>query len=1542
MTRKRHSIVAFLLTLFMIINLVGTTAVAAPTARATDILENDNQSSGIVLTKGAKPNDDGTVDVTIEAFTTGRVTNTNATTPTDIVLVLDVSGSMEQDQVGTYRTVYGPVNGDDYTRYSDYWWRTFYGFQGSGDYYILVGEEYIPVHKEGYDSNRYDYYISDVTNERYYPILDSSITPDRVESYEVVQFYSARSELVAAGRQKMAVMQEAVNKFLTETASKNAGVTDPAKQHRVSIIKFAGDSYYTSGVTVAGNTAVQNAALSGNIGDNKYNNGNYNYTQVVKGLEELTSVNVNDFTSAVSNLEPGGATAVDYGIELADQVLFNRDGSDVENRKEVVIVFTDGEPTHGSSYSSSVAADAISFAADLKKSNAVVYAISMESHADASVLEAPDYENGNKFMHYLSSNFPNSTASGTTIVPGEGSITSGYYMTPSADMSLEMIFDTIVHQIGAPTISLGADAAVYDHISTYFELNTGAVADDVKVYTSARKSDGTWDTLQPSTATVKTENNNSTIIVSGFDFDENYVSAEPRGANNYGKKLVITIKLKPDYEAVERHKEEIKASGGWVYTNNGNALVEDTHDNIAARVASPAVLMNKVTYLVDSSEYDYAYLMPSDKHTLIAEPTKQGHNFSGWETDDVVVSAGEFIMPGEDVVIEGRFTAKEYPVTYKYNTDAPPAGWPAIPTEYNEVHRYGETVEVKPPLTVEAPLNPDDYDFIGWTPENFELPITDGKFTMPAHGVTFIAHFEPKGGVKYHVEHYLEIIPEVDDETNQIIKGSNYDHAYTDVEDVAGKKFGKVYGDERTGTAGDEVKIAWVNYHGFDKKADPAETHITATVASDLVIKLYYTRKANNVSYAYEPIAGVTMPTAPVDINNPYYYGEEVTVAAAADIEGYKFVGWVRDGSTVEVRQPGDEFVMPEGAVSFTGRYEAGNAPYAVKYYLQNLDGTDYDEAVSEGYTETAKPGDRVSAKIKHFDGFRLVPDHVLGNEDDVVKADGSTVLKVYYDRESYEVRYAWLQPQAEYIVNKPYTLPAPATVKYGATFTVAPKLLASGVEDVDSGTGVKYTFNGWYSQNIDLHPGTVTTDFTMPAHNVTIFGGFNAEEPTPTTTVTYDNDDPDIKEPSQDDTETHEYIIVDPNGGSWTHSSGMGETTYGAGYDPHAVLLMEDHRVLEAAERPGYTFIGWRSTNTRPVGGDPTILSNYDESLTNATVSASDVAHVYVAQYEVIPTPPGGGGGGVSTNYKLTYVSNGGTEYPTETYSSGKVVELTKTPTREGYVFDGWHLNEGLTQLAKSVTMNRNITVYAAWIIAEDEYVQDEDDITSPVPDMLNGDDHIAYVIGYNDGTVRPNSNITRAEVSSIFFRLLKSDIRERNLTEDGPYTDVYKGKWYNTAIATMSRLGILEGIGNEKFAPDKPITRAEFAAICARFDDSEVEAKEDFTDVAGHWAEAEIHEAAARGWIKGYDDKTFRPDMPITRAEAMVLINRVLHRVPKTTGDLLSGMITWPDNTDKSKWYYIAIQEATNSHDFENTAGIYERWTKLIANVDWEKYEK
>ena len=231
---------------------------------------------------------------------------------------------------------------------------------------------------------------------------------------------------------------------------------------------------------------------------------------------------------------------------------------------------------------------------------------------------------------------------------------------------------------------------------------------------------------------------------------------------------------------------------------------------------------------------------------------------------------------------------------------------------------------------------------------------------------------------------------------------------------------------------------------------------------------------------------------------------------------------------------------------------------------------------------------------------------------------------------------------------------------------------------------------------------------------------------------------------------------------------------------------------------------------------------------------------------------------------------------------------------------------------------------------------------IPDDVPTGLNGDDHYAYIVGYPNGNVEPNGNITRAEVATIFFRLLTEEVRTANSTQSNSLSDVTRGQWFNHAVSTLSSMGIVKGHNDGTFAPNAPITRAEFAAIAARFDDKNTNTSSKFTDIASHWAKNEIGIAANKGWINGYSDGTFRPNQYITRAEAMTLVNRVLNRLPENSSDLLDSMIKWPDNSDASAWYYLAVQEATNSHYYKTKENKFEKWTELRKTRDWTELEK
>lgn len=281
-------------------------------------------------------------------------------------------------------------------------------------------------------------------------------------------------------------------------------------------------------------------------------------------------------------------------------------------------------------------------------------------------------------------------------------------------------------------------------------------------------------------------------------------------------------------------------------------------------------------------------------------------------------------------------------------------------------------------------------------------------------------------------------------------------------------------------------------------------------------------------------------------------------------------------------------------------------------------------------------------------------------------------------------------------------------------------------------------------------------------------------------------------------------------------------------------------------------------------------------------------------------------------------------------------------------FSFNGWKKDDG-TVLTGEQQLTADLTLHGVWTFTKKSSGgggggSHKPTVTIPddVPTGLNGDDHYAYIVGYPDSTVRPQNGITRAEVATIFFRLLTDETRNANSTKSNSYSDVAAGAWYNHAVSTLSAMGIVKGDSQGKFNPNAPITRAEFAAIAARFDDKANTTAVDFSDIASHWAKNEISAAANNGWINGYTDGTFRPNNKITRAEAMMLVNRVLKRLPETAKDLHNDMIKWSDNSDTSAWYYLAVQEATNSHYYDIKGNKHEKWSKLRETRDWTELEK
>ena len=379
---------------------------------------------------------------------------------------------------------------------------------------------------------------------------------------------------------------------------------------------------------------------------------------------------------------------------------------------------------------------------------------------------------------------------------------------------------------------------------------------------------------------------------------------------------------------------------------------------------------------------------------------------------------------------------------------------------------------------------------------------------------------------------------------------------------------------------------------------------------------------------------------------------------------------------------------------------------------------------------------------------------------------------------------------------------------------------------------------------------------------------------------------------------------------------------------------------------REGYDFMGWsmsadnvKQFDNKAEVGFSSLLQTSDEPKDNAEVT------LYAVWQEQSVTI-----GYVSSDTELGTVSSA---LETVAAVKGTAKGSTAQP-KSGARFDGWYSADGtlLSTELKFVptrvdgTVWQGTTYYAHFSAKRSPSTPstpakpDETKPTlAPIPEMLNGEDHYAYLLGYEDGTVRPNGSISRAEVATVLFRLLKDDVRMQNLTKDNAYSDVSDTAWYAAAVSTLSKMGVISGYPDGTFRPNEPITRAEFAAMIARFDETAKSADTPFTDISGHWAENAIGKAYGNGWVEGSSKTVFCPESNLTRAETATLLNRVLHRLPEKESDLLANQIAWPDNPE-TFWGYLAIQEATNSHEYERKAdGVHETQTAKRENRDWSK---
>ena len=673
------------------------------------------------------------------------------------------------------------------------------------------------------------------------------------------------------------------------------------------------------------------------------------------------------------------------------------------------------------------------------------------------------------------------------------------------------------------------------------------------------------------------------------------------------------------------------------------------------------------------------------------------------------------------------------------------------------------------------------------------------------------------------------------------------------------------------------------------------------------------------------------MPTAAYGAYLDYFVsGESFNLPAAPTRPGYDFKGW-KIGNAVLTA--GAAYTVDEDDMVFTAQWEARtDTPYTVEHYLENLDGSyalDTTEPL-KGTTDTT-----VTAAAKSYDNFTYdstVPGTVASGN---IAGDGSLVLKLFYTRNTYDytVRHIKQLPDGSY--DEANAEVETLSGKFEALAAVTAKDYGEHYPTNDADT----------KQNIKIEKGlTIDVKYALDEHTLTFeTNGGSAINPI---TVRHGNA---VARPA------------DPTKDKYTFIGWYADPEFTEEYD-FATVLEADKTIyakFELTSTPiGDIYVRYDVLHIKQLPDGTYDLANAEVEHLSAKKDTTVTAVIkdYRATHHVnvnrtlskltgtaIQPYMGVDGKPVYTIlsvyydldfHTLTFDTMGGSKIAPETVRHGLTVAKPKDPVNGGYIFDGWYTDKTYRIPYNFATpLTQDTTIYAKWFLI----VLPGATVKKNTP-KLNTADHFAYVQGYPDGTVKPAGNITRAETAAILFRLMDDASRKTYYSTKSGFRDVASGSWYNTYVATLNNAGVITDSSNGYFRPNEAITRAELAAMLAKFSET-TGAANYFNDVsAKYWAANAIAICAKLGWINGYPDGTFRPDKNVTRAELMAMINRATGRAPKSADAFLPGMKTWIDNTS-DKWYYLDVQEATNSHSY--TVKGSETWTALTSDPNWSLYE-
>lgn len=953
----------------------------------------------------------------------------------------------------------------------------------------------------------------------------------------------------------------------------------------------------------------------------------------------------------------------------------------------------------------------------------------------------------------------------------------------------------------------------------------------------------------------------------------------------------------------------IWVGGSWQIKTQGRVLVTEvytvTFDSYGGTPVPPA---QEVEYGLTATKPDPA-------------PTKTGYTFDGWYLGDEKYDFSAAVE--QNIALTAKWTLNTYTVTFDPN-----GGNELAEADKTKAVKIGEAYGELPTPTRKG------YNFAGWYTEAEEGTVVTADTTVSAMtDHTLYAHWEAK---KANV--HIMIFKSNDLGTPIVDRAYTTDAVYGDTLDLAEidpSSYLDFDFEIDGGWYDDGLFNLYKKYVSGEQANKPAaltKLQITGNwqnlklIVTELVPVVYFKSaealaeyqndhsKVENIIFTTKARVGSTLPTAD---------------APTATRDGYTFTFWSREG------QIGTDVTgqTVNGWTNLVANWEARtDTPYTVEHYLENLDGNyalDTTEHL-KGTTDTT-----VTAAAKSYDNFTYdstVPGTVASGN---IAGDGSLVLKLFYTRNTYDytVRHIKQLPDGSY--DEANAEVETLSGKFEALAAVTAKDYGEHYPTNDADT----------KQNIKIEKGlTIDVKYDLDEHTLTFeTNGGSAINPV---TVRHGNA---VARPA------------DPTKDKYTFIGWYADPEFTEEYD-FATVLEADKTIyakFELTSTPiGDIYVRYDVLHIKQLPDGTYDLANAEVEHLSAKKDTTVTAVIkdYRATHHVnvnrtlskltgtaIQPYMGVDGKPVYTIlsvyydldfHTLTFDTMGGSKIAPETVRHGLTVAKPKDPVNGGYIFDGWYTDKTYrTPYNFATPLTQDTTIYAKWFLIVLPGVT----VKKAAP-KLNTSDHFAYVQGYPDGTVKPAGNITRAETAAILFRLMDDASRKTYYSTKSGFRDVASGSWYNTYVATLNNAGVITDSSNGYFRPNEAITRAELAAMLAKFSET-TGAANYFNDVsAKYWAANAIAICAKLGWITGYPDGTFRPDKNVTRAELMAMINRATGRAPKSADAFLPGMKTWIDNTS-DKWYYLDVQEATNSHSY--TVKGSETWTALTSDPNWSLYE-